>query len=341
MKFNSKDRTEMLKIRVSKEEKTLIRAKAEMYGYRYLSNYIRDSAIYEKVTQVDLKGQDEILSAFSENTKEIKEIAKGVRHLCKFLTQADDLAMANLRARMYDIMRAQYKICDLITKKLDLGNPRFEDFINNRISLKILSDEKYKKELLRFIKTFDSGIEGIKTTPDSIEEIQNNNRVVKVELIHRGEDNKLKALPIDLESNGTRKMFHLFDFLMDALKNGMVLFIDELDAKLHPLLTRYIINLFHNSETNIGKGQLIYSTHDTVNLNKDTFRRDEIWFTEKNRDGVSEIYALSDYILEDDEDSKNKTSKKVRNDATYNKDYLTGRYGAIPVLEKFEINYEK
>ena len=223
---------------------------------------------------------------------------------------------------------------------LDLGNPRFEDFINTRISLKILSDEKYKKELLRFIKTFDSGIEGIKTTPDSIEEVQNNNRVVKVELIHRGENNELKALPLELESNGTRKMFHLFDFFMDALRNGMVLFIDELDAKLHPLLTRYIINLFHNSETNIGNGQLIYSTHDTVNLNKETFRRDEIWFTEKNRDGVSEMYALSDYIL-DDEDGNNKSGKKVRNDATYNKDYLTGRYGAIPVLEEFEISHEK
>ena len=223
---------------------------------------------------------------------------------------------------------------------LDLGNPRFEDFINTRISLKILSDEKYKKELLRFIKTFDSGIEGIKTTPESIEEIQNNNRVVKVELIHRGENNELKALPLELESNGTRKMFHLFDFFMDALRNGMVLFIDELDAKLHPLLTRYIINLFHNSETNIGNGQLIYSTHDTVNLNKETFRRDEIWFTEKNRDGVSEMYALSDYIL-DDEDGNNKSIKKVRNDATYNKDYLTGRYGAIPVLEEFQISHEK
>ena len=222
---------------------------------------------------------------------------------------------------------------------LDLGNPRFEDFINTRISLKILSDEKYKKELLRFIKTFDSGIEGIKTTPNSLEEVQNNNRVVKVELIHRGDNNELKALPLELESNGTRKMFHLFDFFMDALRNGMVLFIDELDAKLHPLLTRYIINLFHNSETNIGNGQLIYSTHDTVNLNKDTFRRDEIWFTEKNKDGVSEMYALSDYILDDDGSSK--TCKKVRNDATYNKDYLTGRYGAIPVLEEFEISHEK
>ena len=222
---------------------------------------------------------------------------------------------------------------------LDLGNPRFEDFINTRISLKILSDEKYKKELLRFIKTFDSGIEGIKTTPDSIEKVQNNNRVIKIELIHKGENNELKALPLELESNGTRKMFHLFDFFMDALKNGMVLFIDELDAKLHPLLTRYIINLFHKSETNRGNGQLIYSTHDTVNLNKETFRRDEIWFTEKNRDGVSELYALSDYILDDDGDEK--SGKKVRNDATYNKDYLTGRYGAIPVLEEFEISHEK
>lgn len=216
---------------------------------------------------------------------------------------------------------------------LDLGNPNFERLINNRVSLKILSDENYKKELLKFIKTFDSGIEGIKTTPDSIEAVKSNNGIIDIEVIHKGENGELKALPFYLESNGTKKMFHLFDFFMDALKNGMVLFVDELDAKLHPLLTRYIINLFHNSETNKGNGQLIYSTHDTVNLNKETFRRDEIWFAEKDKDGISEIYALSDYILEDDKNA----GKKVRNDATYNKDYLTGRYGAIPVLEDFEV----
>ena len=220
---------------------------------------------------------------------------------------------------------------------LDLGNPNFERFINNRVSLKILSDENYKKELLKFIKTFDSGIEGIKTTPDSIEAVKSNNGIIDIEVIHKGEKGEVKALPFYLESNGTRKMFHLFDFFMDALKNGMVLFVDELDAKLHPLLTRYIINLIHNSDTNKGNGQLIYSTHDTVNLNKETFRRDEIWFAEKDKDGISEIYALSDYILEDDKNA----GKKVRNDATYNKDYLTGRYGAIPVLEEFDIDYEK
>ncbi len=216
---------------------------------------------------------------------------------------------------------------------LDLGDPNFENALNNRISLKIIEDEKYKNELLKFIKTFDATIDSINISPNSIEELKNTNGAVKVELVHNGEDGNKKALPLTLESNGTMKMFHLFDFFMDTLRNGNVLFVDELDAKLHPLLTRYIINLFHNSEKNIGNGQLIYSTHDTVNLNKDTFRRDEIWFVEKDKNGVSELYSLSDYIIEDE----NGNAKKVRNDATYNKDYLTGRYGAIPVLEEFDI----
>jgi len=211
---------------------------------------------------------------------------------------------------------------------LDLGNPDFEGIIDKRVSFKILTDKNYKKELLKFIKTFDAGIEGINTIPDSVEAVKNNNGIVDIKVTHKGENGEEKALPFYLESNGTRKMFYLFDFFMDALKNGMVLFVDELDAKLHPLLTRYIINLFHNSDTNKGNGQLIYSTHDTVNLNKDTFRRDEIWFAEKDKDGISKIYSLADYKIND---------VKVRNDATYNKDYLSGRYGAIPVLEDFNI----
>ena len=214
---------------------------------------------------------------------------------------------------------------------LDLGDLNFENALNNRISLKIIEDKKYKEELLKFIRTFDATIDSINISPNSLKELKNTNGVVKPELVHNGEDGNKKALPLALESNGTMKMFHLFDFLMDTLRNGRVLFVDELDAKLHPLLTRYIINLFHNSEKNIGNGQLIYSTHDTVNLNKETFRRDEIWFVEKDKNGVSELYSLSDYIIEDE----NGNAKKVRNDATYNKDYLTGRYGAIPVIEEF------
>ena len=209
---------------------------------------------------------------------------------------------------------------------LDLEDPDFEGIIDKRVSFKILTDKNYKKELLKFIKTFDAGIEDINTIPDSVEAVKNNNGIVDIKVTHKGENGEEKTLPFYLESNGTRKMFYLFDFLMDALKNGMILFVDELDTKLHPLLTRYIINLFHNSNTNKGNGQLIYSTHDTVNLNKETFRRDEIWFAEKDKEGISTIYSLADYKIND---------VKVRNDATYNKDYLSGRYGAIPVLEEF------
>lgn len=216
------------------------------------------------------------------------------------------------------------------TNFLDFGNANFENFITQIIRpnflIKILEDEKYKKEMIKFINAFDHGIKDIRITPNKREKIQNV-QDIKMELIHEN-GNKDIALPLELESSGTVKMINMFDFLMNSLKEGIVLFIDELDAKLHPLLTRYIINLFHNSDTNIGNGQLIYSTHDTVNLNKETFRRDELWFTEKDKNGISEIYSLADYKIND---------VKVRNDATYNKDYLSGRYGAIPVLEDFEV----
>ena len=169
---------------------------------------------------------------------------------------------------------------------MNLGNPSIENSLNSKISANILEDNKYKKELLTFIKTFDATVDSINTTPKSISELKNTNGIVKIELVHRGENNTKTALPLELESNGTLKMLHLFDFLMDSLRNGTVLFVDELDAKLHPLLTKYIINLFHNSDKNVCNGQLIYSTHDTVNLNKDIFRRDEIWFVEKDMYGV-------------------------------------------------------
>lgn len=215
------------------------------------------------------------------------------------------------------------------TDYLDLNNTKIENFINNTISTKILNDSNYKAELQNFISTLDLGIEGIKTIPESMNDLQKSNGVVKIGLLYRVENNKIKSLPLELESDGTRKMIYLFDYLIAALKKGMTLFIDDLDTKLHPLLTKYIINLFHNKEINISNAQLIYTTHDVTNLNKETFQRDEIWFTEKDNSGVSEIYSLSDYKID---------NVKIRNDATFNKDYLTGRYGAIPELKQFKMD---
>lgn len=296
------------------------------YGFDILKDKIVSEWLYEKRV-------NKFYEIFERNNNDVN--LKDIKNKLLGLANIDEKSLFLRAYRTIDKSNEDFNNVYewfMNANYLDLGDPNFKNALNKRISLRIVDDEKYKEELLRFIRTFDSTIDSINVSPSSLEELKNTNGVVKVELVHNFEEGK-NALPLSLESNGTMKMFHLFDFLMDALKNGMVLFVDELDVKLHPLLTRYIINLFHNSETNKGNGQLIYSTHDMVNLNKETFRRDEIWFAEKDKNGVSEIYSLSDYIIEDEDGN----AKKVRNDATYNKDYLTGRYGAIPVLEEFDV----
>ena len=120
MKFNSKERIDMIKARVSKEEKALIKAKAEYYGYKQLSNYIRDAAIYEKVTMVDLVSKNEILKAYSDNTKILREIYKCIKHITTYATQIDKYERNELKFRMSEILKYQKDMIKLIDKKLDL-----------------------------------------------------------------------------------------------------------------------------------------------------------------------------------------------------------------------------
>lgn len=120
MEKNLKIRNEMVKARVSEEEKNIIKGKAKFYGYRNISDYIRDSAIHEKVTYVDLKNRKLIYDAYSENTKEIKEITKHIRHMCKFLTQIKDDDIRVLQGKLFRIIRLQQEMLKLIGKKLDL-----------------------------------------------------------------------------------------------------------------------------------------------------------------------------------------------------------------------------
>lgn len=120
MEFNSKERSDIIKARVSKEEKALIKAKAEYYGYKQLSNYIRDSAIYEKVTMVDLVSKNEILKAYSDNTKILREIYKCIKHMTTYATQIDKYERNELKFRMSEILKYQKDMIKLIDKKLDL-----------------------------------------------------------------------------------------------------------------------------------------------------------------------------------------------------------------------------
>ncbi len=123
---------------------------------------------------------------------------------------------------------------------------------------------------------------------------------------------------IDEESEGTQKLFFLSGPVIDTLREGKVLVIDEIEARLHTLLTRKLIGLFNSKETNPKNAQLIFATHDTNLLSNKLFRRDQIWFVEKDEEGASHLYSLAEL--------------KVRNDASFESDYLQGKYGAIPIL---------
>lgn len=122
----------------------------------------------------------------------------------------------------------------------------------------------------------------------------------------------------DTESNGTKKIISLSGPIFHTLLHGSVLFIDELDAKLHPILTRAIVRLFMDKETNPKGAQLVFTTHDTHLLDKDCLRRDQVWFTEKDATEASDLYSLLEF--------------KERNDRNFEKNYIQGRYGAIPFI---------
>ncbi len=133
-------------------------------------------------------------------------------------------------------------------------------------------------------------------------------------------------LDLEEESSGTRKLFGLLPFIATSLIEGNVLVIDELDAKIHPILLKHIINMFTDLSVNKNKAQLIFTSHDLSTMNSDVFRRDEIWFVAKGNAENSELYSLVEF--------KNEKGESVRKDAKFGKQYLEGRYGADPYLRR-------
>ena len=131
-------------------------------------------------------------------------------------------------------------------------------------------------------------------------------------------------LPFSSESDGTRKLFAALPVILIALKEGRLVIVDELDAKLHPKLLRYVIRLFTNPEINKKGAQLIFTSHDMATMKNSIFRRDEIWFAALDEENSSAIYSLSELRKENND--------PINNTAAYDKQYLEGRYGADPYL---------
>ncbi|MCK5580477.1 MAG: AAA family ATPase [Candidatus Omnitrophica bacterium] len=218
------------------------------------------------------------------------------------------------------------------------------------ITCHLSNTENGKNIVLNFLKKADLGIDDFKIVekeispnnlPAAISEQMGgkNEKVIinEVKTSHKQYDSKGKivgTIDFDLnnESRGTQKFFELCGPIIDTLGDGKVLIVDELDSRLHPKLIKAICQLFNSSQMNRNNAQLVFVSHNTNVLDKDLFRRDQIWFTEKDQYGASELFSLVEF-----KDPKN--GKKVRNDASYEKSYLSGIYGSVPHVRDFEVNY--
>lgn len=183
-------------------------------------------------------------------------------------------------------------------------------------AIKSLDDENLRLRITNFAKYADLGIESI---------VKIDNRIVSNHRQFDDEGREISDVAFSFsgnESEGTIKYFSLSYHIIDTLDNGKLLIIDELDSKLHPLLVRKIISLFNSAKTNPKGAQLLFTTHDTFLLSAGMFRRDQIWFTQKDSFGATEAYSLVEY--------------KVRSNTLFERDYLLGKYGATPIIGEME-----
>lgn len=197
-----------------------------------------------------------------------------------------------------------------------------------------------KEIVLGFLKAADVGIDDILVTkekfnpnelpddmPDALRQLfidsMQGEDQYKVKTLHKDKSGNLIPFNLDDESQGTRKIFSFAGPLAHSLMAGNVLFIDELNDNLHPKLVEFIVSLFHSPNVNHKGAQLIFTTHETSILNQDIFRRDQVWFVEKNKHQSTHLFPLSDF-----------SPRKGRENLEAS--YLDGRYGALPIIGRWE-----
>ena len=183
------------------------------------------------------------------------------------------------------------------TEVINFSNSLYGAFLENILPNNIIESEEVRKNLVSFINSFDDSIIDIEV--EKISAIDENDKDnYRVFTIHKSDKGTSTArISMNEESSGTKKMFSLYQTLLDVLEKGGVFFADELDIKLHPLLMRNILLTFTDKEKNPNNAQLIFTTHNTIYMDMDLLRRDEIWFVEKDN-GVSNLYSLDDITNE-------------------------------------------
>ena len=281
------------------------------YEYKYGFEYNADVIVTEWLYRKNLK-TNRTTTIFERTTNHVK-LGAAVRKECEVYGEqipAETLVLSffnKLRVNT-DVFRNVYSsIMDTLVVSADFC----EDTSILTKYLPVIID-KDKDELLKFLSAIDVGIKDI--------DYDDSEKTIVFITFHEGKDRELYPLSLFYESEGTIKSIMLFIYARAAILHGKSMFVDELNIKLHPLLLKFIVDLFYESGS---KAQLIYTTHDTTLMDKKFFRRDQIWFVQKDEFGQSELSALSDF--------------KVRSDASFEKDYLAGVYGGIPLLRDYEV----
>ena len=209
----------------------------------------------------------------------------------------------------------------------DFGRPVENYFLSTQLPDGFVDEKKVQNDVVRYFSAFDPSIIGFQIEEKKEED---NEVSYRIDAVHKMIDSEgTITIPLKQESAGTLKMFALYPMLQEVLKNGGVFFVDELNARLHPLLVRALIITFAQYDTNPNHAQLLFTLHDAWQLNCNVLRRDEIWFVEKQPNGISTLYSLADFSDEE--------GSKIRKDENFEKNYLLGKYGAIPEMQLFNI----
>ena len=311
------------------------------YGFRYTSHRIENEWLIVKSPKRSVK------TLFERNLGDIRideqNFAEGIAIQAGNIPLNDNRLLLSLAAQLGGAVSK--RVIEWFMTKLNAVSGLRDRSYMRYTRETLHTNEEYRAGILSFIKSMDLGFSDVRTEQIDIDEIPlpkgipaevvsslRDHPVISANAIHKKynvEGQEVGYVEFDVdekESDGTKKLFNMAGPIVDTLKKGKSLFVDELDSQLHPLLTSALVNLFNSPETNPHGSQLIFTTHDTNLLSKKLLRRDQVVFVEKDKRAQTHLTPMMSIILDN--------GAKPRTDSNYEKNYLEGKYGAIPYYER-------
>jgi len=318
--------------------------------HRYIIRYNRTEILYEYLGVYETNWISKIferkdanefveLGDAMKNKKEDKRVNKNTLFLSKFGSipndQLRDIYLYFKEIEVWNIPSIHH-INELYNKVQKNFNQPERQKLREKIS-KLISVADTKITEVQVLEKPDTDFESL---PEKIREIVMKDLKFETfglhKTFHSGLEAGVQRLSFnDQESQGTRSMFAIGGLMLEAFEKEepALIFLDEFDNSLHPDLAKFLVELFHNPKVNKNNSQLVFATHETTLLDKKIFRKDQIWFGDKNKYGITEFYSVKDF----------NDLKSVRSDIPFDKWYRTGKFGAVPNIKKFEFiaEYEK